>query len=179
MIPRSTIHKQKRKFFALVSVLSCLPPPTLIFHETIPRFLKSSSKKYSRGTRRSSSSWSNWKKWQSYIGLSMQLRRLERKQRKRLRRKLKGSELWRRRRERGGWWSTSNSSETRCQRKKLPYWNRLKDSRSWDPNVRSSPLETRRNNGPPRRLKGSNKRSTMGALLWQLLDTKSNSYTSK
>jgi len=54
MVPRSTIHKQKKKFFALVSVSLCLPLPTLIFHKTMPRFLKSSDKRCSRGMRRSS-----------------------------------------------------------------------------------------------------------------------------
>jgi len=114
MVPKSTIYKWRRKFFALVSVLPCLPPPTPIFHKTMPRFLKSSGKRYSRSTRKSSGSWSNWKKWQSYIRLSIQLRRLEGKQRKRLRKKLRGSKLWRRRRERKEQWSTSNSSKTRC-----------------------------------------------------------------
>ena len=47
MVPRSTIHKQKRKFFTLISVLSCLPPPTLTFHKTTLRYLKSSGKRCS------------------------------------------------------------------------------------------------------------------------------------
>jgi len=51
MVPRSTIHKQKRKFFALVSVSLCLSPLSPTFHKTMPRFLKSS-----RGIRRSSGS---------------------------------------------------------------------------------------------------------------------------
>jgi len=54
------------------------------------------------------------KQRQSYIGLSTWLRRLGGKQRRRPRRKLRGRELQRRRREREGWWSTSNSSEMRC-----------------------------------------------------------------
>jgi len=44
----------------------------------------------------------------------MQLRRQEGKQRRRPGRKLRGRELRRKRREKGGWWSTSNNSETRC-----------------------------------------------------------------
>jgi len=55
IIPGSTIHKQKRKFFAVVSVSLCLPLPTPTFHKTMPRFWKSSSKRCSRGMRRSSS----------------------------------------------------------------------------------------------------------------------------
>jgi len=81
---------------------------------TTLRFWKISSKRCSGGTRRSSSSWSNWKKRQGYVGLSTQLRRLGGKWRRRPRRKPRGRELWRRRRGRGGWWSTSNSSKTRC-----------------------------------------------------------------
>jgi len=44
----------------------------------------------------------------------MWLRRLGGKHRKRPGKKLRGRELQRRRRGRGGWWSTSNKSETRC-----------------------------------------------------------------
>jgi len=102
MVSRSTIHKLKKKFFALVSVLLCLPPPTPIFHKTMLRSLKSSSKRYSGGMRSSSSSWSNWKKQQSYVRLSMWLRRQGEKQRKRPGRKLRGKGLWRRRRRRRG-----------------------------------------------------------------------------
>jgi len=75
--------------------------------------LKSSGKTCSGDTRRCSSSWSNWKKRQSYVGLSMRLRRLEEKQRKRPRRKLRGRELQRRKKGKGGQWSTSNGSRTR------------------------------------------------------------------
>jgi len=59
----------------------------------MPRFWKSSDKRYSRGTRRSSGFWFNWKKQQSYIRLSAWLRRLGGKWRKRPRRKLRGREL--------------------------------------------------------------------------------------
>jgi len=65
-----------------------------------PRFLESSSKRYSGGMRRSSSSWSKWKKQQSYVGLSMWLRRQEEKQRKRPRRKSRDRGLQRKRRRR-------------------------------------------------------------------------------
>ena len=44
MVPRSTIHKWKRKFFALVSVLLCLSLSTPTFHKTTLRFWKCSSK---------------------------------------------------------------------------------------------------------------------------------------
>jgi len=56
MVPGSTIHKQKRKFFALVSVSLCLPPSTPTFYKTIPRFWKNSGKKCNRDIRRSSGS---------------------------------------------------------------------------------------------------------------------------
>jgi len=42
------------------------------------------------------------------------LRRLGEKQRRRPRRKLRGRELRRQRREKGGQWSISNGSEMRC-----------------------------------------------------------------
>ena len=83
----------KKKFFALVSVLSCLPPLTPTFCNMTPRSSKSSGKRCSGGIRRSNGFWSNWKKQQSYVGLSTWLRRLGGK----LRRKLRGRELWRRR----------------------------------------------------------------------------------
>jgi len=44
----------------------------------------------------------------------MRLRRLGRKQRRRPRRKPRGRELQRRRKGKGGQWSTSSSSEMRC-----------------------------------------------------------------
>ena len=96
MVPRSTIHKQKREFFALVSVLLCLPLPTPTFHKMMLRYLKSSSK-------RCSSSCFNSRKWWDYIGLSAWLRRQGRKWRRKSGRKLKGRELQRRRRGRRGW----------------------------------------------------------------------------
>ena len=40
MVPRSTIYKQKGKFFALVSVLLCLPPLSPIFHKTMPSVIR-------------------------------------------------------------------------------------------------------------------------------------------
>ena len=46
MVPRSTIHKQKRKFFALVSVSLCLLLLPLTFHKTTPRFWESSGKRH-------------------------------------------------------------------------------------------------------------------------------------
>jgi len=110
IVPRLTIHKWKRKFFALVSISLCLPLHTPIFHKIKPRFLKSSGKRYSGGTRRSSGSWSNWKKQQSYIRLSMQLRKQRGKQRSKPKKRPKNRGLWRRRRS----WSISNNSGTRC-----------------------------------------------------------------
>ena len=107
MVPRSTIYKQKRKFFALVSVSSCLLPPSPTFHNMTPKSLKNSTKKYS-------SSCFNWRKEWSYIGLSMQLRKQGGKQRKRLGRKPRGRGLQRRKRRRRECWSISNNSGTRC-----------------------------------------------------------------
>ena len=94
MVPRSTIYKSRRKFFALVFVLSYLPPPTPIFHKMMLRSLKS------RGIKRSSSSCFNLRKQQGYIGLSTWLRRQREKWRRRSRRKLRDRELQRKRRRR-------------------------------------------------------------------------------
>ena len=60
--------------------------------------------------RRSSSSQPNWKKWRSHVELNVWLRRQRGKQKRRPGRKLRGRELQRRRRGRGGQWSTSNNS---------------------------------------------------------------------
>ena len=122
IVSGSTIHKQKRKFVALISVPSYFPLPTPIFYKMMLRFWKNSGKKCSGGIRSSSSSYFNLRKQQGYIRLSIQLRRQGVKQRKRPRRKLKGRELQRRRRGRGRQQSISNSSETRYQRKRLLYW---------------------------------------------------------
>ena len=121
IVPRSTIYKQKRKVFAFVSISLCLPPSLLTFPKIMPKYLKSSSKKSSGDMRRSNSSWSNWKKQQSHIRLSMWLRRQGRK--------LRGEELYKRRRRRGEHWSTSNNSRTRCLRKMLLFWRALKGPR--------------------------------------------------
>jgi len=94
MVPKSTIYKQK-KSFALVFISLYLFPPTPTFPKTVPRFLKCSSKKYSGGTKRYSSSSFKWKKQQSYIGLSIQLRRQGGKWRKRPGRKLRDRGLQR------------------------------------------------------------------------------------
>ena len=158
MVPRSTIHKWKRKFFALASISSYLPPPLPTLHKTILKCLKCSNKKCSGDTRSSSSSYFSWKKWQSYVRLSMQLRKQEGKQRQRPGRNPREKELQRRRRRRREHWSISNNSEMRCQRKMLPFWRVLKD-----PSTRKLPLQMRRGKSPPRRLKESNKKSITGA----------------
>jgi len=75
MVPGSTIHKWKRKFVALVSVLLYLSLPTPTFHRIMPRYLKSSGKRYSGDMKRSNSSCFNSRKWQDYVGLSAQLKR--------------------------------------------------------------------------------------------------------
>jgi len=84
MVPRSTIYKWKRKFFALVSISSYLSPLSLIFHKMMPKFLKCS-----KNIRRSSE-------------ITSGLRRQGGKQRKRLGRKSGGRGLQRRRRRRRG-----------------------------------------------------------------------------
>jgi len=114
MVPRSTIHKQKRKFFTLVSVLLCLLLPTPTFHKTTPRPLKSSGKRCSGGTRRSSSPSFDCKRQQKPVMQSVQLRRLGEKQRLEPRKRPRDRGLWRRRRGRRGQWNISSNSGTRC-----------------------------------------------------------------
>ena len=52
MVPRSTIHKQKRKNFHLSSILLYLLPFSPIFPKTTPRCLKSSNGRYKEGTKK-------------------------------------------------------------------------------------------------------------------------------
>ena len=107
MVPRLTIHKQKRKFFALVSVSLCLllPPPT--FLKMTLNCLRSSS----------SHSFDCKRQWRPIVQ-SVWLRKPGEKWRPKPRKRQKNRELQRRRRS----WSTSNNSWTRCERKRPPYW---------------------------------------------------------
>jgi len=114
MVPKSTIHKQKRKFFALVSVLLCLLLPPLTFHKMTLRPLKGSSKRCSRGMRRSRDPSFDCKRQRKPIVQSMQLRKLGEKQRPRLRKRPRGRGLRRRRKGRRGRGSTSSDSGTKC-----------------------------------------------------------------
>jgi len=114
MVPRSIIHKQKREFFALVSVLLCLPLPIPTFHKTTPRSLKSSSKRCSGGMRRSRGPSFDCKRQQNPVVLSVRLRKPEEKQRPRPKKRLRDRGLRRRRRGREGQGSTSSDSGTRC-----------------------------------------------------------------
>jgi len=109
MVPRSTIHKQKRKFFALVFVSLYLLLPPLTFLKTMLKCSRSSAVRYSNGMRSSSSSSFNYKRQQRPIMQSMQLRKPGEKQRPKPRKRPKNRRLRRRRS-----WSTSNSSRTRC-----------------------------------------------------------------
>jgi len=114
MVPRSTIHKQKRKFFALVSVLLCLPPPPPTFHKTTPRPLKSSGKRCSGGIRRSRGPSFSCKRQRKPIMQSVQLRKPGEKRRPRPRKRPRGRGLQKRRRGRRGRGSTSSDFRTRC-----------------------------------------------------------------
>ena len=151
MLSKSTIYKQKKKFFALVSISLCLLLPTLIFYKITPKSQKCNSSCF------------NLKKQRGYIRLSMWFRRQKGKQRRKSRRKPKDRQLQKKRRRRRECWNISNDSKTRCQRKRPPYWRGLKDPRLQDSNTRRSLLEIRRGNSSLRRLKGGNKRNTIGA----------------
>jgi len=89
MVPRSTIYKQKRDFFALASVSSCLPLLSLTFSNTMLKYSKSGDVKCSNGMRRSNSSWFVCKRQQRPIMWSVQLKRQGGRQRPRQRKKLK------------------------------------------------------------------------------------------
>jgi len=83
------------------------------------------------------------------------LKKLGEKQRPKPRKRQKNRGLQRKRRS----WSISNDSRIRP-----PYWRGLKDLRSQNPNIRKSLPEMRRNNSLSKRLKKSNRESTMGVL---------------
>jgi len=114
MVPRSIIHKQKRKFFALVSVLSCLPPPTPTFPRTTLKCSRSSAGRCNDGMRRSSSPSSGYKGQCKSVMQSVQLRRLGEKRRPELRKRPRDRGLRRRRRGRRGRWNISSDSGMRC-----------------------------------------------------------------
>jgi len=114
MVPRLTIHKQKREFFALVSALLCLPPPTPTFHKTTLRYSRSSAVRCNDGMRRNSSPSYDCKRQRKPVVLSVQLRKPGEKQRPRPRKRPRDRGLQRRRRGRRGLWSTSSGSEMRC-----------------------------------------------------------------
>jgi len=86
MVPGSTIHKQKRKFFALVSVSLCLslPPPT--FLKTTLKCLRSST------MRCSSLSFDCKRQWRPVVQ-SMWLRKPGEKQRPKPRKRPKNRGL--------------------------------------------------------------------------------------
>ena len=155
---------EKRVFFALVSVLSCLLPPILIFPRTTLKCSRSSAMRCNDGMRRSSSSSFDCKRQRKPIVQSVQLRKPGEKRRPRLRKRPRGRGLWRRRRERREQGSTSSDTRMRCYRKRPSYWRGLKDPRSQGPSARRSPQEMSRSNGPSRRLEGSNWGSTVGVL---------------
>jgi len=108
MVPRSTIHKQKKKFFALVPISLCFLPPTPIFLKTTLKCLRSSIMKCSDGMRRSNSSSFICKRQLRPVVQSIQLRKPEERQRPKLRKRLKSGGLQKRRS-----WSIFNDSGTR------------------------------------------------------------------
>jgi len=75
MVPRSTIHKQKRKFFTLVSVSLCLLPLPLTFLKMMLNCLRNSAVRCSDGMRSSSSLSFDCKRQQRPVMLSVQLRK--------------------------------------------------------------------------------------------------------
>ena len=149
MVPRSTIHKQKKEFFALVSVSLCLPLPTPTFPRMTLKCSRSSAGRCNNSMRRSRGPSFNYKRQCKPIVQSVWLRKPGEKWRPKPRKKQRGRELWRRRRERRGQWNISSDSRTRCQRK------RLKDPKLQGPSARRSLLEMRKGNSPSRRLEES------------------------
>ena len=148
MVPRSTIYKQKREFFALISVSLCLSLPTLTFPRMTLKCQRSSARRCNSSMRRSRGPSFNCKRQWKPVMQSMLLRKPGEKRRPRPRKRPRG-------REKGGRWSISSDSGTRCQRKRPPYQRGLKDSRLWGPSTRRLLPEIRRGNGPPKRLEGS------------------------
>jgi len=76
--------------------------------------LKSSSKRCSRGIRRSRGLSFDCKRQQKPVVQSVRLRKPGEKWRPRPRKRLRDRGLRRRRKGRRGWWNTSSDSETRC-----------------------------------------------------------------
>jgi len=114
MVPRSTIHKQKkREFFALIFVSLYLPLPPLTFPRTTLKCSKSSVRRCNDGMRRNSSPSFGYKRQQKPVMQSVQLRRLGGKRRPELRKRPRDRGL-RRRRGRRGQWNTSSDSGTKC-----------------------------------------------------------------
>ena len=100
---------RKEKFFYFSSVSPCSPLFPPISSKMMLRYLKSSSKKYSKDMRRSNSFWLNWKKQQRHVELSVQFRKQEKKQRPKWERKPRKGGLKRKRKH----WNTSNNSRIR------------------------------------------------------------------
>jgi len=61
-------------------------------------------------------------------------------------------------------WSTFNNFRMKYWQRMPPFWELLKVSRLQDLNIEKLPQKTRKNNGLSRRLKRSNKESTVGTL---------------
>jgi len=80
----------------------------------MPRPLKSSGKRCSRGTRRSRGPSFDCKRQRKPVVQSVRLRKPGEKRRPRPRKRLRGRGLRRRRRGRRGQWNISSDSGTRC-----------------------------------------------------------------
>ena len=143
MVPRLTIHKQKREVFAFSSILLCFFSFPPIFSRMIPRFLKSSNEKQREDIKRSNSSRSTWKRQQRPTILSVQLRKQERQLRQKQERKPRRKGLWRKK-TRGNRQNIFNNFRIRYQWRILPFLRVLKDS------------NTRRSNGPLKRIRKNN-----------------------
>ena len=83
----------KESFFALVSILSCLPPPTLTFFKTMLKCLRSSAVRCNNGMRSSSSPSFDCKRERKPIVQSVWLRKPGEKQRPKPRKRLRGRGL--------------------------------------------------------------------------------------
>ena len=96
MVPRSTIHKQKKEFFALVSVSLCLPLPTPTFPRMTLKCSRSSAGRCNNSMRRSRGPSFNYKRQCKPIVQSVWLRKPGEKWRPRPRKRPRGRGLWRR-----------------------------------------------------------------------------------
>ena len=124
------------------------------------KYLKSSSKKCSKDTKKNNSFWLVWKRQQRPVMSSVQLRRQEKKPRPKQERRPRNRELQKRRRRKNRW-SISNDYRTRNQQRILPFWRVPNVPRSQKLNTGKSPQRMRRSNSLSRKQKKNNQQGTI------------------